>query len=82
MDKCILNRFSLLGSHLDLYHSCLTALLPEIAVCSLWFSLPADLGSPTVKQHVVSVLSPRLCFFIVLHRDLFVYTDDSLTRGL
>ena len=25
------------------------------------------------------LLSPRLCFFIVLKRDLFVYRDDSLT---
>ena len=25
------------------------------------------------------LLSPRLCFFIVLKRDLFVYHDDSLT---
>ena len=24
------------------------------------------------------LLSPRLCFFIVLGRDLFVYCDDSL----
>ena len=25
------------------------------------------------------LLSPRLCFFIVLKRDLFIYRDDSLT---
>ena len=25
------------------------------------------------------LLSPRLCFFIVLNRDLFVYRDDLLT---
>ena len=26
------------------------------------------------------LLTPRLCFFIVLKRDLFVYRNDSLTR--
>ena len=26
------------------------------------------------------LLSPRLCFFIVLKRDLSVYRDDSLTN--
>ena len=25
------------------------------------------------------LLSPHLCFFIILKRDLFVYRDDSLT---
>ena len=30
-------------------------------------------------DHTLYLLSPRLCFFIVLKRDLFVYHDDSLT---
>ena len=31
------------------------------------------------SRSTMYLLSPRLCFFIVLKRDLFVYRDDSLT---
>ena len=32
-----------------------------------------------LSRNTLYLLSPRLCFFIVLKRDLFVYRDDSLT---
>ena len=32
-----------------------------------------------LSHNTLYLLSPRLCFFIVLKRDLFVYRDDSLT---
>ena len=32
-----------------------------------------------LSRNTLYLLSPRLCFFIVLKRDLFVYLDDSLT---
>ena len=32
-----------------------------------------------LSNNMLVLLSPRLCFFIVLKRDLFVYFDDSLT---
>ena len=32
-------------------------------------------------HNTLYLLSPRLCFFIVIKRDLFVYRDDSLKRG-
>ena len=32
-----------------------------------------------LSRNTLYLLSPRLCFFIVLKRDLFVYIDDLLT---
>ena len=32
-----------------------------------------------LSHNTLYLLSPRLCFFIVLKRDLFVYHDDSMT---
>ena len=32
-----------------------------------------------LSHNTLYLLSPRLCFFIVLKRDLFFYHDDSLT---
>ena len=32
-----------------------------------------------LSHNTLYLLSSRLCFFIVLNRDLFVYRDDSLT---
>ena len=32
-----------------------------------------------LSHNTLYLLSPHLCFFIVLNRDLFVYRDDSLT---
>ena len=32
-----------------------------------------------MSPNTLYLLSPRLCFFIVLKRDLFVYRDDSFT---
>ena len=32
-----------------------------------------------LSRNMLYLLSPRLCFFIVLKRDLSVYPDDSLT---
>ena len=32
-----------------------------------------------LSRKTLYLLSPRLCFFIVIKRDLFVYRDDSLT---
>ena len=32
-----------------------------------------------LSRNALYLLSPRLCWFIVLKRDLFVYRDDSLT---
>ena len=32
-----------------------------------------------LSRNTLYLLSPRLCFFIVIKRDLFVYRDDSLT---
>ena len=31
-----------------------------------------------MSRNTLYLLSPRLCFFIVLKRNLFVYSDDSL----
>ena len=31
------------------------------------------------SRNTLYLLSDRLCFFIVLKRDLFVYRDDSLS---
>ena len=33
-----------------------------------------------LSRNTLYLLRPRLCFFIVLKCDLFVYRDDSLTR--
>ena len=38
--------------------------------------LTRDLHLPISTLYL---LSPRLCFFIVVHHDLIVYRDDSLT---
>ena len=35
-----------------------------------------------VTQHVTYVLSPRLCFFLMLNPYLFVYRDDSLASSM
>ena len=32
-----------------------------------------------LSRNTLNLLRPRLCFLIVLKRDLFVYLDDSLT---
>ena len=32
-----------------------------------------------LSRNTLYLLNPRLCFFIVLKRDLFVYRDDSLS---
>ena len=32
-----------------------------------------------LSHNTLNLLNPRLCFFIVLKHDLFVYPDDSLT---
>ena len=54
--------------------ACLTGAQLMIFFCYRFPVFLALKGFPTVTQHV-SLLSPRLCFFIVL----FVYRDDSLT---
>ena len=36
-------------------------------------------GVTQLSRNTLYLLSPRLCFFIVLKRDLFVFRDDSLT---
>ena len=32
-----------------------------------------------LSRNTLYLLCPRLCFFLVLNRDLYVYRDDSLT---
>ena len=49
-------------------------LLLQISSGVVWYSMDLQLSHNKLYQ-----LSPRLCFFIVLKRDLFVYHDDSLT---
>ena len=48
-------------------------LLLQISSCVVWQTRDLHLSRNTLY-----LLSPRLCFFIVLKRDLFVYRDDSL----
>ena len=36
--------------------------------------------SKIIEGKRVYMLSPRLCFFIVFKRDLFVFCDDSLVN--
>ena len=49
-------------------------LLLQISSGVVWLSRDLKLSHNTLY-----LLSPRLCFFILLKRDLFVYRDDSLT---
>ena len=49
-------------------------LLFQIYSCVVWQTRDLHLSRNTLY-----LLSPRLCFFTVLKRDLFVYRDDSLT---
>ena len=49
-------------------------LLLQISSDVVWQSSDLQLSRNTLH-----LFSPRLCFFIVLKRDLFVYHDDSLT---
>ena len=49
-------------------------LLLQIFSGVVWQTRDLHLSHNTLCQ-----LSPRLCFFIVLKRDLFIYRDDSLT---
>ena len=46
-------------------------LLLQISSCFVWKTRDLHLSRNTLY-----LLSPRLCFFIVLKRDLFVYRDD------
>ena len=46
----------------------------RISNCVVWQT--SDLN---LSRNTLYLLSPRLCFFIVLKRDLFVYRDYSLT---
>ena len=49
-------------------------LLLQISSVVVWVTRDLHLSHNTLY-----LLSPRLCFFIVFKRDLFVYRDDSLT---
>ena len=49
-------------------------LLLQISSGAVWQSRDLQLS-----RNTLCLLSPRLCFFIVLKYDLFVYRDDSLT---
>ena len=49
-------------------------LLLQISSCVVWQTRDLHLS-----RNMLKLLSPRLCFFIVLKRALFVYRDDSLT---
>ena len=49
-------------------------ILLQISSCVVWQTRDLHLSRNTLY-----LLSPRLCFFIVLKRDLFDYRDDSLT---
>ena len=49
-------------------------LLLQIFSCVVWQTRDFHLSRNTLY-----LLSHRLCFFIILKRDLFVYLDDSLT---
>ena len=49
-------------------------LLLQISSGVVWQSRDLQMSRITLY-----LLSPRLCFFIGLKRDLFVYRDDSLT---
>ena len=49
-------------------------LLLQISSGVVWQTRDLHLSCNTLY-----LLSPRICFFIVLNRDLFVYRDDSLT---
>ena len=48
--------------------------LPQISYGVVWQTRDLHLSCNTLY-----LLSPRLCFFIVLKHDLCVYRDDSLT---
>ena len=52
----------------------LSLLLLQISCGVVWQTRDLHLSRNTLY-----LLSPCLCFFIVLKRDLFVYRDDSLT---
>ena len=60
---CLVHR----GSTDDLF-------LLQISRCVVWQTRDLHLSHNTLY-----LLSPRLCFFIILKRDLFVYRDDSFT---
>ena len=49
-------------------------LLLQISSCVVWQTREIHLS-----RNMLYLLSPRLCFFIVSKRDLFVYRDVSLT---
>ena len=49
-------------------------ILLQISSGVVWQSRDLELS-----RSMLYLLSPCLCFFIVLNRDLFVYRDDSLT---
>ena len=49
-------------------------LLFQISRGVVWQSRDLQMSRKTLY-----LLSPRLCFFVVLNRDLFVYRDDSLS---
>ena len=59
---------------LDQRNSTDCLLLLQISSGVVWQSRDLQLSCTTLY-----LLSPRLCFSIVLERDLFFYRDDSLT---
>ena len=48
-------------------------LLLQISSCVVWQTTDLQLSRNTLY-----LLSPHLCFFIVINRNCFVYRDDSL----
>ena len=76
-----LKLFILVGWHRSSYVCCLVhwestdnLLLLHVFGGVVWQSRDLQLSCNTFH-----LLNPRLCFFIVLKRDLFVYCDNSLT---
>ena len=59
----------------DIQADIIEALYGNVSSCGFWQTRDLHLSRSTLY-----LLSPRLCFFIVLKRDLFVYRDGSLTR--
>ena len=59
----------------DIQADIIEALYGNVSSCGFWQTRDLHLSLSTLY-----LLSPRLCFFIVLKRDLFVYCDGSLTR--
>ena len=72
-------RFSWLGTELSRLLLGPPGSTDDLLMLQISSGVVLQSGDLQLSCNTLHLLSPCLCFFIVLKRDLFVYHDDSLT---